>query len=314
MMTGAEVEPLLWGMLLHPSSSWIERKAARLACDDAVWETTTQAMADAGFTTAVISLCDSVRFDSHPDFALPDAWSPGRLREELTRLRSLGLTPVPKLNFSSVHSFWLGDYGRMISSSVYYEVAADLIAEVVELFEQPPLFHLGLDEESIYTGDPLYEYVVGRRRDLWWHDALYLIDQVASHGVRPWVWADEAWSKVGDYYDRMPTSVLQSNWFYHPDFPGRETGRPRPLDWQQRETHLAYLDLDDHGFDQVPCASTWIDPANIANTVDYCTERIAPDRLLGFLVTTWKTLVPEHLDAQLAAVAAGSAAIHRTRG
>lgn len=181
--------PLLWGMLLHPTSSmWRQRKAETLVCDPVVWDKTTQAMADAGLNTAVIDLGDAVMYESHPEIAVKGAWTRSQLCDHLDRLRDLGLRPVPKLNFSTVHGFWMGDYARMVSSPAYYQVCSDLIAEVTDLFDTAEFFHLGLDEESIYTSDPRFEYVIGRRRDLWWHDALFLIDEVAKTGARPWVW------------------------------------------------------------------------------------------------------------------------------
>lgn len=302
--------PLLWGMLLHPTSSmWRQRKAETLVCDPVVWDKTTQAMADGGLNTAVIDLGDAVMYESHPEIAVKGAWTRSQLCDHLDRLRDLGLRPVPKLNFSTVHGFWMGDYARMVSSPAYYQVCSDLIAEVADLFDTAEFFHLGLDEESIYTGDPRFEYVIGRRRDLWWHDALFLIDEVAKTGARPWVWADECWSKVGDYFDRMPTSVVQSNWYYHPEFDGHESGRPRPLDYRQKETHLAYLDLNDHGYDQVPCGSSVVDDTNFPNTINYCVERIAPEHLLGFLMTDWEVMDSASLDTHLRAVSIAGDAI-----
>lgn len=302
----------MWAMLLHPTTSmFAQKKAETLACDPLVWDKTTQAMADAGMNTAVIDLGDAVVYESHPEIAVRGAWTPTALREHLDRLRELGLTPIPKLNFSTIHHFWLGDYARMVSSPTYYSVCADLIAEVCSLFDTPALFHLGLDEESIYTGDPRFEYVIGRRRNLWWHDALFLIEQVEKAGVRPWVWADEAWSKVREYYDRMPKSVVQSNWFYHNEFPGRATGRPRPLDYRQKETHLAYRDLNDHGFDQIPCGSTFVNDENFSATVEYCLDHIDDDRRLGFLMAHWEMMDQGSLDKHIRAIEVVSRAMQR---
>ena len=70
------------------------------------------------------------------------------MRAEVKRLREMGLEPIPKLNFSTCHDTWLGPYARMVSTPKYYEVAKDLIAETIELFDKPRLFHLGMDEED----------------------------------------------------------------------------------------------------------------------------------------------------------------------
>lgn len=44
----------------------------------------------------------------------------------------------------------------------------------------------------------------------------------------------------------------------------------------------------------------WAD--NFAKTVSFCRERIAPDRLLGFLQTAWYPTLPEYRDRHLQAI------------
>ena len=66
--------------------------------------------------------------------AIPGAWSKDKLKAELDRLRGIGLTPLPKLNFSACHDIWMKDYSRMLSTKPYYEFCKDIITEVAELF------------------------------------------------------------------------------------------------------------------------------------------------------------------------------------
>ena len=80
-------------------------------------------MARAGMNMLVIDLGDGIRYESHPEIAVQGAWPPARLREELARLRALGLEPIPKLNFSTAHDAWLHDYSRMVSTPAYYKVS-----------------------------------------------------------------------------------------------------------------------------------------------------------------------------------------------
>ncbi|MBQ1229154.1 MAG: uracil permease, partial [Firmicutes bacterium] len=40
---------------------------------------------------------------------------------------AMGITIIPKLNFSTNHDVWLGEYSRMVSTSIYYGVCRDLI-------------------------------------------------------------------------------------------------------------------------------------------------------------------------------------------
>lgn len=299
----------IWANLLHVSyNMWSDRPDPQtptaysdsLQCDDGLWAELTQRMADSGFTMVVLDLGDAVRYESHPEIAVAGAWSTQRLREELGRLRGLGLEPVPKLNFAAGHDAWLGEYARQVSTPTYYRVCGELVAEVAALFDRPRLFHIGMDEETAHH-QRRHAYVVVRQHDLWWHDLEYLAGRVTAAGSRPWVWSDQAWRHAEDFYLRMPRSILQSNWYYGEVFDGlAETGRPRDLD--RDEYALTYLDLDDHGYDQIPTGSNWTNPQNFERTVEFCRRRLAPERLSGFLQAPWHPTLPAFRDHHLAAI------------
>jgi hypothetical protein len=166
------------------------------------------------------------------------------LRREIVRLNELGLEVVPELNFSTTHDLWLGPYHRMISTPDYYRVCADLIAEVIDLFDRPRFFHLGFDEETLEQQRG-YEYVVLRQHDLWWRDLLWFVTQVESRGVRPWVWADASWTQTDQFLKRMPASVVQSNWHYEATFVPGDGVWPHPVQGllQQRDRLEALVPL-----------------------------------------------------------------------
>ena len=163
-----------------------------LRWDDKLWSDLTGQMVDAGVNQIIFSLGDGIKYDSHPEIAVDGAWTPAEMKAEIRRLAELGITLVPKLNFSTGHDLWLGDYHRMVSTPTYYQVCSDLIAEVIDIFDNPPLFHLGYDEET-WHHQSWYEYVVVRAHDLWWRDFLWFVEQVESRGSRPWIWADKIW-------------------------------------------------------------------------------------------------------------------------
>lgn len=269
--------------------------------DDAVWDEVVRASADAGLNSLVIAPADGVRYESHPEIAVEGAWTTTRLKEELQRLRELGIEPLPKLNFAAGHDIWLGEYSKMVSSQTYYTVVGELIAEVAELFGKPALFHIGMDEEN-FDDQQLLDLVVIRQHELWWHDLEFLAEQVRTQGCRPWMWADAAWRMAGDFYDRVAPDIVQSNWYYWNGFQGDEAGRPKPLDWHESTHWMAYLDLDEQGFDQIPTASTFIESDNLLTTVRFARERLTPERILGFLQSTWLPLLPAHLDVHLRAI------------
>ena len=97
----------------------------------------------------------------------------------------------------------------MICTKKYYQVCADLIGEIAELFDNPAYLHLGLDEEGLECQKD-YSVCHIRIGEQWWHDVFFLFDECAKHGMRPWVWADPCWHNPDEYLRRMPRSVLQS--------------------------------------------------------------------------------------------------------
>ncbi|WP_052667007.1 hypothetical protein [Nitriliruptor alkaliphilus] len=312
-----------WAQLVHisynfwsdtPEPRRLSAYRDRMQFDDGLWAELTQQMADSGLNTIVLDLGDAIRYESHPEIALQDAWSTARLKDELARLREIGLEPVPKLNFSTGHDAWLGTYQRQVSTPVYYEVCQDLIAEVGELFGGPRLFHLGMDEETA-ANQPRSRLVVIRQHELWWEDLNFLADEVTKTGARPWVWSDHAWRHPQDFYWKMPRSIVQSNWHYDLNFTDADEGdRPRvqPVPEVRDWRYLTYLDLDDHGFDQIPTASNYRQAKSLESTVDFCRRRLDPSRLLGFLQTTWKPTTREFEDHHLQAIEQVGGAIARS--
>jgi hypothetical protein len=281
---------LIWASLLHLSynmwsdrqADWLEYVSAEpyLRFDQSLWDDLLARMAQAGMNMVVLDLGDGVQYASHPEIAVQGAWSIAKLKQELAKARALGLEVIPKLNFSTSHDTWLGPYARMVSTEPYYKVCKDLIEEVIELFDHPRLFHLGMDEETAMHQEH-YGYVVVRQYDLWWHDLLYLVEQVQRSGSRAWVWSDYAWHHPELFYQRMPRSVMQSNWYYGDDF-GPDVVEAR-----------TYTELEAHGYEQIPTGSNWCSDVNFGRTVDFCREHVAAERLKGFMQTIWKpTLEP----------------------
>ena len=263
-----------------------------LACDTGEWTAIVNHMCERGLNMAVVELAEGVMYESHPEIAAKGAWSVARLRGELARMRNLGIEPIPKLNFSATHDEWLGEYGRMVSTPEYYKVCEDLIAEVCDIFDKPRFFHLGYDEEDVRCQDR-HEFMVLRLGDHWWHDFLWFVKAVEKRGMRPWIWSDWMWEHHDEFMRRMPRSVLQSNWYYDEGFDERAFRWPRIK---------CYLDLDKAGFDQIPCGSNYVTPANIAGTVEFARKKLSPERLKGFLATSWRRCLPENRAANLAAI------------
>lgn len=281
----------MWGDWDNPSYGseyWGSKDYLRF--DEKVWEKITQRMVDAGLNMIVIDIGEGLAYESHPELAVKGSWPHAKMRDELGRLRQMGLEPIPKLNFSTTHDEWLKEYARQVSTPIYYQVCADVIAEVTELFDRPRFFHLGMDEETA-AHQRNFIYIVSRQFDLWWHDLLYLVEQVQKCGSRAWVWSDDIWYHRDEYLKRMPTSVVQSNWYYWDTYHRKRDHRVQ-----------AWFDLEEHGFDQIPTSSIWKYDGNFSDMVNYLNKRLKPDHLLGFMQTPWKPTMPEFLDDHYRAI------------
>lgn len=275
----------LWG---HPYRPY-------LTFDQNVWDTLIKEMSKVGMNMAVIDLGDAIQYESHPEIAVKGAWSPYKLRKELEKLRKLGIEPIPKLNFATSHDAWLGEYARMVSTRKYYQVCEDLINEVIDLFDMPRFFHLGMDEES-FAHQRRSEYAIVRQHDLWWRDLFFFIDKVERKGVRSWIWSDYGWRYPELFFKKMPKSVLQSNWYYG------STMDLSKVEEKRKPGVTFYQALEDKGYDQIPTGSNHTSDINMKVTVDYCKKIISPHRLYGFMTAPWRPTLEICLDTHKNAI------------
>ncbi|MBQ9892952.1 MAG: twin-arginine translocation signal domain-containing protein [Bacteroidales bacterium] len=274
-----------------------------LSCNDAAWRSATDRAAEKGVNMIVVDLGEGLFYPSHPELAIQGTWSVEKMRGEIARLNALGIEVVPKLNFSTTHNGWMGDYTHMVSSKPYYRMCEEVIADVVEIFGHPRFFHIGCDEErASFQENNGYKYVCARIDEFWWHDLYHLVDTLDGHGVRPWMWSDHMWYHP-DFCDRCPRGVVQQNWFYDSRNGGfnLETNNTSELIRLQ-----SYLKLDQAGFDQVPCGSNWAGHERkelgigaddvMAGLVGFCREHISPEHLMGFMMASWDATTPSGLD------------------
>jgi len=247
-----------------------------LRFEEDYWKDLTAQLKEAGCTSIVLDVGDGIVFDSHPEIASDGAWSKQKFADELARLRAMGFEVLPKLNFSASHDLWLGEYARMLSTSIYYKVTADIIAETAELFDHPRFFHLGMDEET--SGHQVhYNYMVVRQGEQWWYDFNKLIAATEKTGCRPWIWSDFAWSHEEEFFANMSREVVQSNWYY--------SGIPAEGEYVK---YLSLFNkLNDAGFDQIPTGSNWSLADNFSQLAAYCKENIDEKYLLGMMQTPW---------------------------
>ena len=263
-------------------------KADHLRFDDGVWRRVTTHMQELGMNFVMIDIGEGFRYPSHPEVAAKDAWDVERMEKELARLRAMGLKPIPKLNFSTTHSAWMGELRQKTSSPEYYKFVADVIADVCAVFKSE-YFHIGYDEED-EAHQFGYVHQVVRDEETWWHDLLFTVREVEKHGVRAWMWADKIWHNREMFVKRCPKSVLQSNWYYLGDFNPKNDYDPKHKASIYPMVH-AYEWLDEAGFEQVPttsrCGEWGLLKTNSRLTAAYVKKHVDASRLKGLLMAPW---------------------------
>ena len=273
----------IWAYLIHLNRnmwSWGDRDAPRnlglrekekydriekLAIDWKKYDELIRFLPKQGVNTVLVDVGNGVQFERHPEISQKEALTKDELKKRLCEIRSLGMTPIPKLNFSCGHDSWLKEYSLMIGTEEYYTVCLDCLDEVAELFGYPEYFHLGMDEEN-FSNQRGYGFQTTRAPHLWWRDLYRLFARCEHHNMRPWVWADDYWHRPEEFKKNMPKSTLLSNWFYYP-----ARGKDKNGVYTQ-PTLQVYLEFKELGYDQVPTCSTVVSETNIPRTFRLCRE------------------------------------------
>ena len=114
-------------------------------------------------------------------------------------------------------------------------------------------------------------------------------------GCRPWIWSDYIWNHKDEFLNRMPKSVLQSNWYYGAEFDTSKMKNAYRVD--------TYDVLDKAGFDQVPTGSNFSCDTNFAGTVKYCDAHCKPELLKGYMMAPWTRTFAIHEEKSNEAIA-----------
>lgn len=163
--------------------------------DKDTWNRVTEFLPAQGINTVIIDLAEGIEYDCAPELKVEGSICKAEFKEMLDRLRKLGLTPIPKLDFSSAHDVWLKYYSRMLCTTAYRELVVNLIDEVCELFDKPEYFHIGMgDEYNDYQ--KYYGFIATRGRINFWEDVLLMCEACRKNGARPMM--------SGEYYNREP--------------------------------------------------------------------------------------------------------------
>jgi hypothetical protein len=308
MMENKDTTQKMWAVLLHLGSNmwgkpgechhYVQEQSIAyhdsLYCDMGVWHKVTEFLPQCGINTVLVDVGEAVLLDSHPELAVAGSLTKAEMKKELDRLRSLGLTPIPKFNFSCTHNGWLGKYNRMIGTKEYQQVCADIVDEMIDIFDKPEFFHLGFEEENVEY-QKYYPVKIERSWRKKTDDALAVFEVCRRKGVRPWIWIDprtmQGFGGVERFRENVSKDVLLSNWWYEDVYYAGES--------ENAYTKL-YRELDEWGYEQVPTCSTWTCFHNPRQTVKYCEKYLNKDLVKGYMTAPWLTTRPEYYNGLLA--------------
>ena len=305
----------IWGIMVYLSRNQWSPISDEISWTDDFGDYLIDQCEKNGMNAILLDVGDGVRYSRHPELALKDSWSAEKVHTVVQKCRSKGIEIIPQVNFSTDHAFWLKDYYRMTSSSVYYKVCHDIIEEIYELFEQPKYIHIGMDEEN-YSMLQKFDYVVLRKGELLMHDLKFLIDEVNALGAKPLMWADVFLSNPDFFASHIPVDdVILMPWYYHafkrehstpvkvwweilgmenqvnymehPEYKqGRRFIEDRPEHVRFRETAAPYMK---YGYKYIPTPSVWgRNDYNTEELVEYFRDG-APtdDQIVGFITAPW---------------------------
>lgn len=253
----------------------------KLTTDQKTWDEITEAATSFGLNAVLVEVADGVKYQSHPEVAAEGAWEVSQLKDALARLRSLGLTPYPKLNFSTAHDAWLGVYSRMVSTRKYYAVVRDLIHEVIDIFDTPEMLHLGLDEEGSES-QIRYDYACFRQFDLYWHDYQYFLECVREKGVRPCVAVDPFIlnkEKFLEYTPKDTVIALHYTGSLYTDTAPADAGS------EAYKRFCSFTELPALGYDVLP---TFFEPYKknrVSMLASYVNRNVPHDKVKAILIT-----------------------------
>lgn len=171
------------------------------------WDKIVKELPKLGVNTVIIDLAEGVKYDCAPELALPGTLEKTEFKEMLNELIALGLTAIPKLDFSAAHDVWMGNYAKMPGTEEYREFVKKLIAEVAELFGKPAYFHLGLADESIQY-QTWYGLSIVRGPKCYWEDVYAMFDAVRAAGARPMIFGEYFYREPEIFTTMVPKDVI----------------------------------------------------------------------------------------------------------
>jgi hypothetical protein len=232
----------------------------------------------------------SLRWDSIPEAASPNAYAKDELRALLAHAAAHGVAVIPELETLGHTRFITRarpDLAELAENDHEFTalcpvhprtraVVGALLDEVCELFPAP-LVHVGLDEVNFGDHPLTRAALVSRSRtDLFADHIAFLHERLARQGKRLMMWGDHL-LKDPALAARVPKDILVANWQYAPLVPDESA-----------------ITLQGHGFEIVSCPAliSYDQPlypgdAFALPNLRHTAAHVAAHRTLGTITTLW---------------------------
>ncbi len=179
--------------ITHYDPRWWAEKDGEQPFDQALGLDLVDAMAEAGMNLLAVDIADGVRYASHPELARPYSVAMTALSELVARAGGHGIEVVPKLNFSQSglhhHNDWFRPHNMLFDTDEYWELAFEVVDELIEVVHPARFFHVGMDEDHwrsygqyVAAINTLHAGLATRGlRTVIWNDSAGLYPQAAIH-------------------------------------------------------------------------------------------------------------------------------------
>ena len=306
------------------ANQWLPLKDKIVLCEP-FWDLLLKKSSESGINAIMIEVGDGVKYESHPEISLADAWDREKVKKEVARCKTLGIEIIPRVNFSSTHNFWMKKYRSLTSTPEYYDFCSDIIKEIYEIFEHPQYIHIGMDEEDA-EHQKKSDLVIFRRGSLLMNDMKFLIDEVNKTGAKPIISHCSMFVETEKFFKMIsPDEVVIEPWWYYAFYRDKLT----PVsEWAEKtvekelakecvEMGLVYMEdhpflkpLLDHfydiilpamkmGYKYIPMASIWGSvPSNHEQMLDFFENAEgSEDSILGYFTVPWTGMSVEYIPA-----------------
>lgn len=200
--------------ITHYDPLWYLRKRREKPIDLLLAQEIIDALAKTGFNLLIIDCADGVAYKSHPELARRYSISMNSLKRLLEYARKKGLELVPKLNFSHSryhrHNYWFRPYNKLFDSQEYFNVAFEVIDELIKVFRPKRFFHIGMDEDDERTHTQYINAILRLRKGLRERRLRSIIwNDTARGGSRPWHARKSLAAEK-----KIPRDIVQVVWDY----------------------------------------------------------------------------------------------------